>query len=203
MPGHSPDEGTKRPGHTHVGPRSAETNQFQSSGLFLTVWVEETSRRPGAPARAFPKKGAARRTPKASSDPPFFFLAKKFLPPGPARAGGRMSVDRRSVLAPGFRRMGKNTRQPPSRLHPRLLEDWLIWEFVSSDSSATAPGLHGIPTFDPRTDCLQRTARRICWNPPAVKRDVVTLRPSIRVSRWCHGCKSSIGNGTLICGTSC
>jgi hypothetical protein len=38
---------------------------------------------------------------------------------------------------------------PSSRLHPRKLSGIGPWEVVSSYSSATAPGLHGISRADP------------------------------------------------------
>src|SRR5437763_29930 len=48
------------------------------------------------------------------------------------------------------------TASPSSRLHPRRGGDWL-WEVVSSYSSATAPGFHGISRADPLFFNSQRT----------------------------------------------
>jgi hypothetical protein len=57
-------------------------------------------------------------------------------------------VERSNILAPGlwFRFCG--TPLLPAFTIPRLRDDW-PWEVVSSYSSATAPGLHGISRADP------------------------------------------------------
>src|SRR5437764_12445362 len=48
----------------------------------------------------------------------------------------------------------------PAFTIPRLRDDW-PWEVVSSYSSATAPGLHGISRADPLSLSSQRTRSRI------------------------------------------
>jgi hypothetical protein len=56
-----------------------------------------------------------------------------------------MGMDRASFLASGFRRFR-------AHLLPAFTSAWAetgLWEFVSSDSSATAPGSHGIPCAGP------------------------------------------------------
>jgi hypothetical protein len=56
-------------------------------------------------------------------------------------------VERSNILAPGFRsRLRGITFFPPSP--PKFFGDW-PWEVVSSYSSATAPGFHGISRADP------------------------------------------------------
>ena len=55
----------------------------------------------------------------------------------PHNTGARMRACGANILAPGL---------PSSRLHRRLLSPAIgLWEVVSSYSSATASGFHGIP----------------------------------------------------------
>src|SRR5947209_2067382 len=55
---------------------------------------------------------------------------------------------------------------PSSRLHPRMLSGIGPWEVVSSYSSATAPGLHGIsradPLFQAHKELEPELATRVC-----------------------------------------
>src|SRR5581483_10636694 len=57
-------------------------------------------------------------------------------------AAARMRAGWANVLAPGIRRIFEKIRAPFSRLHRECAIGH--WEIVSSYSSATAPGLHGI-----------------------------------------------------------
>src|SRR5438128_158379 len=74
-------------------------------------------------------------------------FAKKFFRTVRTR-GGTNEVDRTNILAPGFQRRltAALTFFPPSP--PKKLGNW-PWEVVSSYSSATAPGFHGISCADP------------------------------------------------------
>src|SRR5581483_8890992 len=60
----------------------------------------------------------------------------------PAHAAARMRAGWATVLAPGIRRIFEKIRAPFYRLHRECAIGH--WEIVSSYSSATAPGLHGI-----------------------------------------------------------
>ncbi len=103
---------------------------------------------------------------------PIFFFAKEFGRANPHTRRPGMSADRASVLTPGLRRAFSGGRKsallPPAftpgkhhqglavrerrgrgEVHPHGPAG-VPWEVVASYSSATVPGFHGVPCFDPR-----------------------------------------------------